>query len=230
MNEEKKWKELLKYGWAFAWIPFVDFAFVSGSMAMGEAREDSDFDIILGCKKGRMFTARALTICIFNLLGKRRKGKYTKEESKNKFCFNHFVTPDSYTLRPPYNLYWQTLYQNLLPAYGEEEKIKEFFSANAWCGRRGSVSPRRPNLKKRFHFFRTSVEFLLGSFLGTPIEYVLMRYQLARIRGHVNNSMELSGRMYVDENELELHPNISRIEGWIEKRIHKQHSNNLNSN
>src|SRR3989344_5654169 len=127
---EKKWNELLKWRQVFAWIPFIDFALVAGSMAMGEEREDSDFDIVLGCKKGRMFTARTFIIFVFGALGIRRKAAHTKAESNNKFCFNHFVTPDSYTLRPPYNEYWKTLYRNLLPIYGREEAIEKFFAAN----------------------------------------------------------------------------------------------------
>ncbi len=221
MNEEKKWKELLRWRRAFAWIPFVDFALVAGSMALGEAREDSDFDIILGCKKGRMFTARAFTICVFNILGKRRKGKYTKEQSKDKFCFNHFVTPDSYALRPPYNEYWKTLYRRLVPIYGREEAIKKFFSANDWCGRSGAM----PAFKaRRFHLFRSWAEEMLGGAFGDFLERFLMQYQLHRIynkvgprESQVDNSMGLSTRLYADENELELHPDTSRIEEWISR-------------
>ncbi|MEK7479452.1 MAG: hypothetical protein AAB634_02895 [Patescibacteria group bacterium] len=219
-----KWQKLLKWRRVFAWLPFVDFALVAGSMAMGEAHEDSDFDIILGCGKGRMFTARAFTICIFNFLGKRRKGKYTKKQSKNKFCFNHFVTPESYTLRPPYNLYWQTLYQNLVPVYGEEEKIKKFFEANAWCGR-SYVMPAKAGIQgfkaKRPHPLRSPIELLLGGVFGVPLEYLLMRYQLKRIQKNIRTSDVLNietSRLYADENELELHPDTSRIEVWIQKR------------
>ncbi|MDP3725424.1 MAG: nucleotidyltransferase domain-containing protein [Nanoarchaeota archaeon] len=243
---EKKWLKLLKWRWVFDWIPFVDFALVAGSMAMGEAREDSDFDIILGCKKGRMFTARAFIILFFNILGKRKKRRHTKQESKNKFCFNHFVTPASYTLRPPYNLYWQTLYRNLVPIYGKEKNIQEFFSANQWAhsGSGSSTSRGKSNFENRFkkkqsHPFRTPAEFLLGSFLGTPLEYLLARYQLKRIKKGMSrfrvaprsaswriprNSALV--RVHANENELELHPDTSRIEEWLQKSESQNNSKN----
>ena len=109
---EEKWKKLLKLSKKFRYIPFVDFVLVSGSMAMGEAKENSDFDFIIGSRTGRIFTTRQLTAGLFELIGKRKKRESTKEEAKDKACFNHYVTPRGYCLKPPYNEYWVSLYQN----------------------------------------------------------------------------------------------------------------------
>ena len=223
MNEsEEKWKDLLNGRKAFNWIPFIDFALVAGSMAMGEETEDSDFDIILGCKKGRMFTARAYTIALFQLMRKRRKSTDSEQESKDKFCFNHFVTKDSYTLRPPYNVYWQKLYQSLVPIYGKEEEVRKFFKANKWskrpayAGREEVVfdsrwRPQKPNI------VRWIMQTILTSPLGDIVEKIFKKYQLERInrkKPQIENS-----RIYADETELELHPDTTRIEEWLK---HKQ--------
>ena len=43
----------------FQYVPF-DFVFAAGSMAMGTVRQDSDFDVLVGVRHGRIFTARFL--------------------------------------------------------------------------------------------------------------------------------------------------------------------------
>ena len=49
--------------WLFRLIPFVDFILVAGSMAMGNPCEDSDFDVIVGVRRGRIFSAVLLLVC-----------------------------------------------------------------------------------------------------------------------------------------------------------------------
>lgn len=236
---KNKWSKLLKWRWLFNWIPFVDFALVAGSMAMGEERDDSDFDIILGCEKGRIFTARIFTIALFGFTGKRRKSTDGKEESKDKFCFSHFVTPDGYTLRPPYNAYWQKLYQNLVPIYGNKEAIQKFFEANTWADREkvgGSTSPilntpgrdaaerhRKSNLEtsKKPNIFRWICEEILKTPLGDLMESMLKKYQLKRIKRKKPEGK--NPRVYADETELELHPDTARIDEWIEKKLPRYH-------
>lgn len=131
---DKKWKKLLKLAKKFRHIPFIDFVLVSGSMAMGEANQNSDFDFIIGSRSGRIFTARQLTAGVFELIGKRKKRDSTEKEAKNKACFNHYVAPEGYRLDSPYNEYWISLYQNLIPVYGDRKSIKNFFKTNDWAG------------------------------------------------------------------------------------------------
>lgn len=142
-------------------------------MALGNVHQDSDFDVIVGAKSGRIFTARFFCILMFGLLGRRRHAKRGylprsagrqklshREAASNKICFNHFVTPRSYCLKPPHNIYWRELYQNLVPIYGRKEKIREFFEANNWMGER--IYPVRSSAK--FSGFSTNEsEFACGS-------------------------------------------------------------------
>ena len=214
---KKKWEELLGWRWLFSLIPFVDFALVAGSMALGEEDENSDFDIILACRENRMFVARICAVIVFGSLKRRRKSTDTKEQSKDKFCFNHFITKDSYVLRPPHNVYWETLYQNLVPLYGNAEKLIDFFFANGWAGNQTIVFDSRFK-RRKLNLIRTPLELILGTPLGTPLEKLLGHYQLRRIKmkGDVT-----TGRLHADTTELELHPDIRRIEERIreEKRL-----------
>src|SRR3989338_347520 len=135
---DKKWIVFLRRSRLFRHIPFVEFALAAGSMALGNVRESSDFDVIVGARSGRIFTARFFAILFFGMRGWRRKklhiGEEKPKETRNKICLNHFVTEARFCLRPPHSPYWKTLYQNLVPLCGDREKITAFFKANeSWA-------------------------------------------------------------------------------------------------
>ena len=69
---DKKWWLFLKYARIFQYIPFIEFAFGAGSMALNTAHEESDFDVIIGVRQGRIFTARFFAVLLFGLCGIRR--------------------------------------------------------------------------------------------------------------------------------------------------------------
>lgn len=207
---ERKWKKLLKYRPLFNFVPFLDFALVAGSMAYGEISENSDFDFILGAKTGRIFTTRFFCFLIFGLAGVRRAKHDAGESLKDKVCFNHFVTRESYKFIHAPNLYSQNLYENLIPFFGSREKINEFFKTN-------SALIKNPNhswekwQKNRFNFFRFIVENLLSWHLGNFSEKILKIIQVRRIKNnfkkHGAGSMP---RLCYNDRELEFHPDISR--------------------
>ncbi|MEX2436815.1 MAG: hypothetical protein WD471_01465, partial [Candidatus Paceibacterota bacterium] len=131
----KKWNKLNEIIPLFRFIPFVDFVLVSGSMAIGNVKRNSDFDVLIGVKKGRIFTVRIFCYVLFSILGLARRQKDTKIQANNKLCFNHFVTSKSYKLSNKPNKYWKDLYRNLVPVYGNKVKITNFFNENSWSGR-----------------------------------------------------------------------------------------------
>lgn len=202
---EKKWRKFLRLRKFFSYIPFVDFVFVSGSLALGKPHEFSDFDVIVGAKKGRIFTVRMLTICVFSVLGARRGRLESGKEVSDKICLNHFVTPKSYRLSPPYNDYWREVYPRLVPVFGDEAKIDEFFSANTdWAGNRKSGNDML--MVKKFNFIRIFLDILLRGFLGDFFEAIFKKIQVLKIE--TNKDVHSKGRgprIYVGDDELAFH-------------------------
>ena len=128
---DKKWHRFLRRVWLFKHLPFIDFVLASGSLVLGNVHKGSDFDVLVAVKTERLYTARFFCLLIFGSLGWRRSVK----KERGGFCFNHFITPSSFRLNPPYSDYDRKLYQKLTPVFGDEEKIKTFFLANAdWSG------------------------------------------------------------------------------------------------
>ena len=139
----KKWEKFSSRVRLFRFVPFADFVLASGSLATGKIHEKSDFDVVVGVRQRRIFTARFFAVAFFQLLGWRRSKLDEKEAASDKICMNHFVTPRSYRLSPPNNAYWNHLYQNLIPVLGNKKSISNFFKANDW------MNPPRPQEAQR---------------------------------------------------------------------------------
>lgn len=229
----EKWRKFLRLRPVFSFIPFLDFVIVSGSLALGNVHENSDFDVIVGARKGKIFTVRAFCVFIFGILGLRRKGIDHKAVSSDKVCFNHFVTPKSYRLSPPYGDYWKKLYQNLVPVYGKEKAVKDFFKANSdWAPRKvtfdekywqsANINPAGGTHMYTTWLLKTLFEFILqGWLLGRIFEKFVKIIQLHFIKkGIKNGALGFKPRVRYGDKELEFHPDTSRIEKTLERYLH----------
>lgn len=232
---QKKWNKFLKIRPLFYFLPFVDFVIVAGSMALGNVHEDSDFDVILGVRPGRIFTVRGFCITFFGPLGLLQRRVGIKKSSRDKICFNHFVTPKSYTLRPPYNEYWRGLYQNIVPVYGRAEAVRNFFRANEWAPRSKIFNAMPAGRQEKYwqdidsnhqggilkyttRGFRIFFEFVLGGRVGDWIEKIAKKFQLLRIgieKSIKRGEVVYKPRLRFDDEELEFHPDTRRIEEMI---------------
>ncbi|HDY73388.1 MAG TPA: hypothetical protein ENH86_02340 [Candidatus Jorgensenbacteria bacterium] len=177
---QKKWQRLLQHRRFFHLIPFIDFVLVSGSMALGTAREESDFDVIVGARTGRIFTVRFFCVVVFELAGVRRARADHRGNVKDKVCFNHFVAPGGYVLASPRNEYSEVMYRNLVPLYGDKQKISKFVKANVWVRRSRKVDYAR-HLIGRLNLVSRVLMIALGGRAGDAIERTLKRYQIHRI-------------------------------------------------
>lgn len=223
---DKKWKKFIHRAKLFNSIPFVDFAFAAGSMAIGNEHEYSDFDVIVGAKKGRIFTARFFAVIFYDLYGWRRKKGHDKNVDKNsvkdKICLSHFVTESTYRFSPPYNEYWHTLYQSLVALTGEEDKIRKFFASNDWLEpeRKWISDDKFRPLKKTT--IRKFLEWILKGNFGDFVEKKLKDLQVKRIEIGVDDKNNYKPRIIYSDDELEFHPHTYRIELFVENEKRKR--------
>lgn len=218
---EEKRENVLTLRFLFDLIPFLDFVCVSGSLALGNVKKDSDFDVVIGCRSGRIFTARFFTMLFFEIIGRRRASADFGPAANNKFCFNHFLTPRGYRLTPPCTLYWRYIYRLMIPIYGKEGAILEFFGKNKWSGRGITVFDAR-FFPRGFNFWRVILEFVLSSPLGNIFEFIVKKIQMGRILRKNSENKNGGGRIRTDDEELEFHPKephfrkiIRRVEKFV---------------
>ena len=206
---DAKWQILQRRSRIIKYIPFIDFILVSGSMALGNVKEDSDFDVIVGARRGRIFTVRFLCWLIFGLLGWRAQHNPLSSQN-DKFCFNHFVTEKSYQFSPPYNRYWQELYQNLVPIYGRKDLIKKFWETNrSWAGEKEYAYDYF--FGARSWVINKIAEKFMGGFLGRVFETILRKIQIFKIKNSIKKQgLGYEPRVKYSYEEIELHPDTKR--------------------
>ncbi|MBI4991963.1 MAG: hypothetical protein HZB99_01985 [Candidatus Harrisonbacteria bacterium] len=211
-----KWQKFLRCVWPFRFIPFVDFVFAAGSLATGNMHEESDFDVIVGVRQGRIFTARLICFLIFRSLGWWAKHP---DDSKDKLCFNHFVTPNSYRLSPPHNKYWKNLYNSLVPVYGDPRLIQKFYRANKnWMKKIRLYQEDNRHVYIKASKTKKLLEQLLSGRTGDWFEKLFKKIQFEKIKIMANQSIEYKPRIIISDNELEFHPDTRRIELLLKQK------------
>ena len=219
---DQKWKKLLSRSWVFRYLPFIEFVIAAGSMALGNVNRDSDFDVIVGVRLGRIFTARFFLIVTLDILGWRRRNLDHNISSRDTICLNHFVTVSSYRLREPHNKYWQELYRNLVPIFGKPEVVREFFKANEdWLKWKINYLD---DLRHRYNSpsgFKFIIERALNGRLGNWLEGILRKPQLKRIEEKLKPALGYKPRLVYGDEELELHLDTKRTEEFAADEILK---------
>jgi len=206
---DQKWKKFLRAVKFLALTPYLRGIFASGSMAIYNTDEKSDFDVLVIAKSGRLYTCRFFLWLISSVLGSRRKRH--ERVAPDKLCFNHYLTDGDMKLVHQSIFNAQT-YVNLKPVMIKPVMIDKFYASNLWLNDyvcnfrtqkdfvRRSVSP--PAI---FRFFARMAELFLDSLLGNALENVLKNFQQKKIREN-QVTYEPGGRVVFTERELEFHP------------------------
>ena len=116
---EKFWNRTKLYGQYMRAVPFVKMIAICNNLAYDNPSDQSDIDLFIVIKPGRMWLARFFITLILQFYGVRRHGKNVV----GRFCLSFFVTENKLNmsdlaLKPedPYLAYWT---KNLTPIYGE---------------------------------------------------------------------------------------------------------------
>lgn len=112
-------------------VPFVRAVFVCNTLNGPGLDEDSDIDVFVIVKHGRLWLARVLVTLKLSLFGLRR----TKRRIKNKICLSFYLADDSLNLEKiaiendVYLVYWLA---QLIPFYDPENLLSSLQKANGW--------------------------------------------------------------------------------------------------
>lgn len=128
----RKMKKLRRIVWLLRFIPFIRMIAATGRMAMKSADNQSDWDLFIAIKNGRIWTGRTLITIFLQLIGKRRHKNYIKDRA----CLNYFVTDESLAVNisersKEINLFSASEYSFAIPLFGFQT-FKKFEIRNAW--------------------------------------------------------------------------------------------------
>lgn len=203
-----KWRKIRRIFSILALVPYVRGIFVSGSLAMENSKEDSDVDIIVVAKHGRIWTVRTFMTLLTFLLGVRRYGNKTKD----RICLNHYITDKS--LRIPFeSLYNAQSYAHLLNVYKEDaDMFRRFQENNSWLGKyianykASELHSVRAIKRNSLVLFAARIfEFVSSGAIGNAAENIFFNIESRRIRRDPLYE-KTGGRITIDDKQLEFHP------------------------
>lgn len=210
---QKKWRRVKSVARFCEIIPYVKMVAVCNTLAIDNARKESDMDVFIVTSAERMWLARMMVTGIVNMLGYRRHGTNITD----RVCLSFYVTTQALDLEPlkiavgqedPYLRFWTT---QLVPLM-DDGAYEKFQKNNAW------VTTRLPNgfswnWKERLipveNFLRSikhTFEGVFASGLGFQFEDWARRYQLKRMNGNTNSKSKLgTTEVIISENVLKFH-------------------------
>lgn len=206
----QKWKRFIRKARWFQAVPWIRGVFASGSLAMANTAESSDYDALIIIRSGRLYLARLLLSGLTSLMGVRRT-RYELSAS-DKFCFNHYITTDNLAIGHE-SLYNAQTYAHLVPVWPDSTRLAgEFFSANLWINRYvynfrpgQEMTGRTVGLIPGLRLLSGIIERALDNRFGDMLERWARSYQQRRIAGNPATHAA-GGRVVYTDKELEFHP------------------------
>ncbi len=205
----QKWRLCLRRAYWLQMAPWIRGMFVSGSLALGTASSESDFDILVLVKPSRLYLARLFLSGMALLIGARR----TRYETiaPDKFCFNHYLTTDALRIKHE-SLYNAQTYARLVPMAINSTLVGKFFVENLWINKYVyNFTPHQQTIRRAVRpsvFLKgvaRVVEFIGQGRIGDSLENWARQYQQKRITNNPTTHAS-GGRVVYTNTELEFHP------------------------
>jgi predicted nucleotidyltransferase len=169
-----------------SFIPTVKMVAVTGALAMENANDNSDIDLMIVTQKNTLWATRGITLVLFKLLGIPVR-KYQNKEQKNKLCLNMWLDED--------NLTWEKKNRNIFTAHeiaqvkpliNKKNVYEKFLSENIWVSDFWPNATNNCKKKYKDKKFREVAENLLslpfeifGS-LAFKLQYLYMKNKITR--------------------------------------------------
>ncbi|MSU76145.1 hypothetical protein EXS54_01590 [Patescibacteria group bacterium] len=185
-------------------IPYVRMVGVGNTLADQTSSKDSDIDVFVVMKHGRLFLGRTLVTVAMQLTGLRRHGK----KISNRVCLSFYATDHHLDLSDvafvPYDIYLAYWVTELTPVLSDKNTYQNFLKANRWVlnylpgfGSR-PCEPAKPSWGARIG------ERVFDTRLGEMLERRLSKRQLSRINTDLRPD-EPDVRIIATESMLKFH-------------------------
>ena len=175
-----KLKKLMRAASILRLVPFVRMIAITGRLAMKNAEPQSDLDILVVLKAGKIFTGRTLVTILVHLLGMRRYGKKVAD----RICLNYFITTRSLEISMK-DMFAASEYFFIFPIFGFKT-FRKFQKHNAWIGmhKPNYTVDLLPNIRMLRNSRRTRWIRRIGEWILKPgiIEDYLASWQIKRIQ------------------------------------------------
>ena len=165
----KKAAEVLKK------IPSIKFIGITGSLAMNNARKDSDIDFLIITSKGLLWTTRLISYLVLNLGGFVIRKPKDKNE-KNKLCLNMWLD-ESDLYFDKHNLFTAHELAAIKPLINKDTTYERLILNNNWIFDYWPNAIRKPN---KISKIKKIDKFVLVEYLARQIQWQYMKNKKTR--------------------------------------------------
>jgi len=178
--QQKLWRKVERYIPYLRAVPFLMGVAVCNNLAFGKVDEESDIDLFIIAKSGRMFLVRTFVTFILHILGVRRHGK----KISGRFCLSFFVDDSALNLEKMalendiYLAYWC---RNLKPLI-DDGVFGKFANENSWTAKYFEKKDFELSDERVLKFSRWQKKFenILNGKLGNFLEEMFKKWQIKR--------------------------------------------------
>jgi len=200
-HEENLWKKANRAAVWLQVVPFVRFVAVTGSLGRGEAKPDSDADLMVVTEPGRLYTARAFALTLLQATSQRvnvEAGRIGGTVDPN-----YWLTSDNLDIQP-HNAYVARDYTYTMPLWDSSEIYSRLTHTNPWVAEykrkfRDVVPPRQFLVLRAIQY---SAELLCRLWPG--LEVWTKSVQEKTIRAFAERQSNLD-KVVLTDHELRLH-------------------------
>ena len=203
------------------WIPFARAVFVANTVAAGTAAVESDIDVLIIVKHGRLYLTRLLITFVLQVYRLRR----AKKRVANRVCLCFYLTDQSLDLssirlgEPDiYLAYWL---DQLIPLYDPQNQRQRIIAQNQWVKKYlpharqeyRLLARRRVDDNRVTKVFKTFFEVAWRGQYGNFLEAQAKGAQLAKMKLNLmSRQNEPDSRVVVNDQMLKFHENDRREE------------------
>lgn len=174
---QKKLQLAKKYSKIFKLVPTIKFVGITGSLAMMNADEDSDIDLMVITRKGALWMTRAIILIILIIL-KIPIRRFGDKFQKDKLCLNIWLD-ESELVWPPKDKNFYTAHEiaQIVPLINKDKTYERFLWENRWIL---DWWPKAVSIRSQKHQEINGVEKLTLVFerLAFRIQYLYMKKKI----------------------------------------------------
>jgi predicted nucleotidyltransferase len=160
-------------------IPGIVGVFVTGAVAMNNADDKADVDLMVVSKGGFLWTTRALVVTLFRLIGFPVR-KFGDSDEKDKLCFNLWLDEEALSWpAKKRNIYSAHEIAQVQPIVNKNNIYERFLYANRWIKTYWPNSVRIVKPKRRSKYKINNILFL-GEVVARESQRLYMRRKITK--------------------------------------------------
>lgn len=205
--ERKLWARARRYVRFLRFVPFLRMVAVCNNLSFSKVNKESDIDLFIIAKSGRLFTVRFFSILILHILGVRLYGNKIRQ----RFCLSFFVDDSALDLskiaihRDIYLAFWV---KSLVPIL-DDGVSNELLDSNNWVKEyfenNGDFQLNRERQMSNKSVLRGFLSFVLRGKIGNALERFLAKWQKERAIKKARNVVGENVSLIIEDHILKFH-------------------------